>query len=53
MATRAAGRQQHQIKEKQAEDMWAFQQMEQEHQQRLQEKKKYAKEQKKEEELQK
>ena len=50
MATRAAGRQR-QIKEKQAEDIRAFQQMEQEHQQRLQEKKKRAKEQKKEEEL--
>ncbi len=53
MATRAAGRRQRQIKEKQAEDIRAFQQMEQEHQQRLQEKKKRTKEQKKEEELQK
>ncbi len=43
MATRAAGRQR-QIKKKQAKDMRAFQQMEQEHQQRLQEKKKHAKE---------
>jgi hypothetical protein len=51
MATRAAGWQQRQIKEKQAEDMQAFQQMEQEHQQSLQEKKKRAEEQKKEEEL--
>jgi hypothetical protein len=53
MATRAAGRQQHQIKEKQAEVMQAFQQMEQERQQHLQEKKKRDEEQKKKEELQK
>jgi len=43
MATRTAGWQR-QIKAKQAEDMVAFQQMEQECQQRLQEKKKRAEE---------
>ena len=53
MATRAAGHRQRQIKEKQAEELLANQQVEYEHQQHLQEKKRNADEQKKEEEWQK
>jgi hypothetical protein len=53
MATRAAGHRQCQIKEKQAEELLANQQVEYERQQHLQEKKRHADEQKKEEEQQK